>query len=338
MEKLKEDDFLGFPKIAVEDKQIEPKFPRKVKTNLGWTDVVEYYNEKDDLHREDGPAVEYANGKKEWFKNGERHREDGPAIEHANGEKHWYKNGKFHREDGPAVEYANGAKCWYKNGQIHREDGPAIEYADNNKEYWYNNIDYPEINSDKEWASFISKLKSPLVGVDSKKPIEAEAKVISSEKNKDDSFSEMFKSDLTKASYGVAATQIVDAIQMAIFSIIKSSGVNSSQFESIKLFLSTPFGKSLISYCVGMFIANSSIESLRNEKIQYLGNKFREQGMEIVGNQLVSFIMQNFLPIVANSVAILSEENKVRVESIQNDFINEELEEEKQYCQSKLRE
>ena len=36
------------------------------------------------------------------------HREDGPAIEYANGNKHWYLNGKLHREDGPAIENANG--------------------------------------------------------------------------------------------------------------------------------------------------------------------------------------------------------------------------------------
>ena len=45
------------------------------------------------------------------------HREDGPAIESADGDKEWYLNGKRHRKDGPAVEYANGAKSWYLNGK-----------------------------------------------------------------------------------------------------------------------------------------------------------------------------------------------------------------------------
>ena len=65
------------------------------------------------LHREDGPAVEWANGRKEWFLNGKLHREDGPAIEYANGRKEWFLNGKLHREDGPASEWANGTKVWY---------------------------------------------------------------------------------------------------------------------------------------------------------------------------------------------------------------------------------
>jgi hypothetical protein len=43
------------------------------------------------------------------------HREDGPAVEDADGGKVWYVNDKCHREDGPAIEYANGYKAWYIN-------------------------------------------------------------------------------------------------------------------------------------------------------------------------------------------------------------------------------
>jgi hypothetical protein len=51
-----------------------------------------------------------------WCVNDKLHREDGPAVEYADGTKHWYLKGKFHREDGPAVECANGSKYWYLNG------------------------------------------------------------------------------------------------------------------------------------------------------------------------------------------------------------------------------
>ena len=65
-----------------------------------------------------GKIVEYASGTKEWYNlNGELHREDGPAIEWAVGTKCWYINGELHREDGPAVEYADGTKEWYINGE-----------------------------------------------------------------------------------------------------------------------------------------------------------------------------------------------------------------------------
>ena len=78
----------------------------------------------------------YDNGTKFWCLNDELHREDGPAVEYANGDKSWYLKGKLHREDGPASEWANGTKRWYLNGNLHREDGPAIEHADGTK-CWY---------------------------------------------------------------------------------------------------------------------------------------------------------------------------------------------------------
>jgi hypothetical protein len=55
-----------------------------------------YYKDKamSVFHREDGPAVEWLNGSKEWWLNGKRHREDGPAIEYSDGDKSWYLNGK----------------------------------------------------------------------------------------------------------------------------------------------------------------------------------------------------------------------------------------------------
>ena len=63
------------------------------------------------------------NGSIYWYNNNNRlHREDGPAIEYANGNKYWYLNGKPHREDGPAIECANGYKCWYLNGKEYSEE------------------------------------------------------------------------------------------------------------------------------------------------------------------------------------------------------------------------
>ena len=57
-------------------------------------------------------------GTKCWYnEQGQRHREDGHAIESANGIKWWYINDKRHREDGPAVERTNGTKEWYLNGK-----------------------------------------------------------------------------------------------------------------------------------------------------------------------------------------------------------------------------
>ena len=47
-----------------------------------------------------------------WYLDEEIHREDGPAIEYVDGSKEWLFNGKLHRIGGPAIEYANGRKVW----------------------------------------------------------------------------------------------------------------------------------------------------------------------------------------------------------------------------------
>jgi hypothetical protein len=88
------------------------------------------------LHREDGPAVEWGDGGQEWYLNGARHRENGPAVDNADGSYSWYLNGDKHRIDGPAVEAASGAKQWWYEGQLHRDGEPAIEGADGTRE-WY---------------------------------------------------------------------------------------------------------------------------------------------------------------------------------------------------------
>jgi len=107
------------------------------------------------LHRLDGPAIEWADGTKEWWVNNKRHREDGPAIEWASGKKEWYLNNKRHRVGGPAIERADGFKVWFLKGKCHREDGPAVEYAGGHKEWYLNHKYYPE---PREWAEAVLKL------------------------------------------------------------------------------------------------------------------------------------------------------------------------------------
>ena len=97
---------------------------------------VRYYNERNQLHRLDGPAVEYAYGDKEWWYDGKLHRLDGPAVDWADEYKAWYQNGKLHRLDGPAREWSNGDKEWWLNGKYYKTEKewekarcPSIEEA-----------------------------------------------------------------------------------------------------------------------------------------------------------------------------------------------------------------
>jgi hypothetical protein len=50
------------------------------------------------FHREDGPAVEWLSGRKEWWFDGKLHRLDGPAIEELNGYKEYWINGTFYSD------------------------------------------------------------------------------------------------------------------------------------------------------------------------------------------------------------------------------------------------
>jgi hypothetical protein len=112
-----------------------------------------WYNSRGQLHRIDGPAIEFFSGDKAWYKNGFLHREDGPSIEWIGGHKEWHINNRLHRIDGPAVIRADGTKKWWISGKLHRIDGPAIEYTNGNKEWWFNGklhrIDGPAI----EWEN-----------------------------------------------------------------------------------------------------------------------------------------------------------------------------------------
>lgn len=79
--------------------------------------TVRYRNALGQRHRAHGPAIEYTNGRRDWYQNGQFHRLDGPAIEYTTGEKFWYQNDLLHRLDGPAVERPDGYRAWYIDGK-----------------------------------------------------------------------------------------------------------------------------------------------------------------------------------------------------------------------------
>jgi hypothetical protein len=64
----------------------------------------------------DNPVVD-KHGTQRWYRDGKLHRENHPAVIYANSAKYWYRNGKCHREDGPAWIWADGTQRWYLNGK-----------------------------------------------------------------------------------------------------------------------------------------------------------------------------------------------------------------------------
>ena len=144
------------------------------KIPYGYTGIVEWANgDKEwylngELHRTDGPAVENVNGDKEWWINGRRHRTDGPAREWSDESKEWYLNGKKHRTDGPVIEWPSGYKAWYLNGERHRTNGPAIEFANGDKWWYLNGIEVNPLflkipNCEKYVDYYLTILQTELV-------------------------------------------------------------------------------------------------------------------------------------------------------------------------------
>jgi hypothetical protein len=128
--------------------------------------AIEYTRADNEVyHREDGPAITYANGWKEWRINGALHREDDkPARTMPEGDKEWWIHGERHRAGGlPAhlahqepteEERAAGKETgllilqrWFVDGLQHREDGPANIYWNGEEEeldYWLHGHEVPE--------------------------------------------------------------------------------------------------------------------------------------------------------------------------------------------------
>jgi len=93
------------------------------------------HDDNKELRRDAKPGKKY----KAWLDGkGIRHREDGPAVEWEDGTKEWWVKGMLHRTDGPAIEFPNGDAEWWVNGRLHRDDGPAIDFTNGYKEWWVN--------------------------------------------------------------------------------------------------------------------------------------------------------------------------------------------------------
>ena len=90
---------------------------------------TEWFNQKDQLHRDGGlPAIEWADGTKEYYVNGKLHRDGGlPAIEWANGDKEYWINGKLHRDGGlPAIEWHEYKSYWINGKQVTKEQAEKL--------------------------------------------------------------------------------------------------------------------------------------------------------------------------------------------------------------------
>jgi hypothetical protein len=56
-------------------------------------------------------------GNRRYYLHGQLHRINGPAVEYIDGDKFWFIKGLYHREDGPACIRVSGYIEWALNGR-----------------------------------------------------------------------------------------------------------------------------------------------------------------------------------------------------------------------------
>ena len=100
-----------------------------------------WLDEQGKFGRTGAPAVIYSNGDREWWNHGVQTREEGPAVDRADGHKEWIVGGQYIQPNsGPSIVRADGTREWWLGyataPYLHRTDGAAIERADGTKEYW----------------------------------------------------------------------------------------------------------------------------------------------------------------------------------------------------------
>jgi hypothetical protein len=70
------------------------KYHEIISQNFEPVNDIIWKNEFGMAHREDGPAIVWANGDQGWYYCGVRHRKNGPSIEYANGNREWWVRGR----------------------------------------------------------------------------------------------------------------------------------------------------------------------------------------------------------------------------------------------------
>ena len=99
-------------------------------------------------------------GIKRHYLDGLLHREDGPALVYPDGKMIWYKYGSKHRTDGPAIINPFGPNEWYQNDTRYREDGPTVVHLDNKVEWWLGNTKFVHF---LDWCRAMKKTKEEIV-------------------------------------------------------------------------------------------------------------------------------------------------------------------------------
>jgi hypothetical protein len=103
----------GYSYVARSVAAYEPIYStsRSLLTSKGGTvqldGSIEWHDAQGRLHRTNGPARVFSNGRREWFRHGYLHRKGGPAVIELDGRRIWFQEGeKIREEAGSAKEMA----------------------------------------------------------------------------------------------------------------------------------------------------------------------------------------------------------------------------------------
>lgn len=68
---------------------------QELDVNINHNETKRFHNSKNQLHRLNGPAIEYLDGSYDWYRNGKPHRIGGPAFsDPMNNDYMWFVNDK----------------------------------------------------------------------------------------------------------------------------------------------------------------------------------------------------------------------------------------------------
>jgi hypothetical protein len=250
-------------------------------------DGTKYWKLNGQLHREDGPAIEWFNGRKDWYLHDKLHREDGPALEYTDGSKFWYLHGQCHRVDGPAIEWTDGDKYWYLHGKLHRDDGPAIEWCNGDKKWFLQGKEYTEEEYGKKLFPAVNTIAKPA-----------------------DSAWQHLTSDLSHGTFRVAAKTIPKTARTALLAFLKTKKVKKSWLLSAEEMMSTELGLAFIQQVLAWSFR--SLPQLKEDpRATALANEWAIDSVAIIGNEVTQELAAYFAPIISQVMELPSSNIRV---------------------------
>lgn len=250
-----------------------------------------YYYFYDALHREDGPAIEFADGSEEWYINGKRHNNEGPAIKRVNGDKEWWYANMKHRLDGPAIEHSSGHKEWWVSGKLHRRDGPAIIYADGSETYFINGIE----QASRRTKSFTPRTNNFIESNKIRRDTMKESLLLSDNKSNN------FKDDAYEGALRALTNESVNAIKNGIVESFDSEGMSSEDEKKFLIrLLNSGLGDALTRFCFGYIGEYIPHPMMKKELAKKVIKELKVSGWEKLTTHAFNITKKSILPGLLN--------------------------------------